>query len=73
MTFKFHNDFHGTTATATARDWRLTQRQVRRIWRTLCGETDCDCGYGGVEGPNKYRLKKLGGILFYEGAEVIPQ
>ncbi len=70
MQFKFYNDFHGTTATVTARGWRLSQRQVRNLWLKLCGETDCDCGYAGIQGANRYRLKKLGGI-FSEGAEII--
>jgi hypothetical protein len=71
MKFVFHNDIHGTTATITARGWRLTQRQVRRIWAALCGDLDCPaCGYAGVQGPNKWRLKKLGGI-FNEGAEIV--
>jgi hypothetical protein len=39
----------------------------------LCGETDCVCGYGGVEGPNKYYLRKRFGKLYNDGAEIVAQ
>ena len=41
MKIKFHNDFHGTTASVTARGWRISQRQLRRIWEELCGDLAC--------------------------------
>jgi len=68
MTFTFHNDIHGTTAQATARDYRLSQRQVRRLWTELCGDLSCNCGLGGVQGPNKCHLRKQ---LFTQGAHIV--
>lgn len=73
MKFLFTNSFHGTTASVTCKDWRISQRQVRRLWTMLCGETDCVCGYGGVEGPNKYYLRKRFGKLYNDGAEIVAQ
>jgi hypothetical protein len=71
MKFTFTNSFHNTTARTTARDWRLSQRQVRRLWSILCGDLDCrHCEYGGIHGEQKWRLKKIGGI-FNEGAEIV--
>ena len=69
MRFTFHNDVHGTTARASTKNYQLSQRQVRRLWTILCGDLDCNCGLGGVQGPNRYRLKKQ---LFTEGAEICP-
>lgn len=67
----FINSLHNTTARTTARNWRLSQRQVRRIWAELCGDLDCrHCGYAGIHGSQKWRLKKLGGI-FNGGAEIV--
>jgi len=71
MHFKFHNDFHGTTAAVTVRNWQISQRQVRRVWIELCGEIDCEiCNYGGLRGNNKYQLRKLGGNVCNDGAEI---
>ena len=71
MKFIFTNDIHNTASKVTARNWQISQRQVRRIWNELCGETDCQfCNYGGLHGPNKYRLAKLGGAVSNDGAEI---
>lgn len=72
MTFKFHNDLHNTSAAITVRNFRITQIQLNHLWGKLCGYIDCPvCNYGGLHGPNKWRLKKLSGILFYNGAEIV--
>jgi len=70
MTFVFHNNIHGTTARASTKNYTLSQRQVRRLWTELCGDLSCNCGLGGVQGPNKCHLRKQ---LFTEGAEICPQ
>ena len=67
MRFTFHNDIHGTTARASTKDYQLSQRQVRRLWTILCGGLDCNCGYAGVQGENRWRIKQRS-----EGAEIIP-
>jgi len=66
MNFTFQNNIHQTTARASSKDYRLTRRQVQRLWLALCGDLDCACGFGGVQGENKCRLKKLS-----EGAEIL--
>jgi hypothetical protein len=72
MILTFNNDFHLRQARVTTKDWRLTQRQVRRLWGMLCGEVDCPvCEYGGLHGENRYRLRKLGGPLFNDGAQIV--
>jgi len=72
MTLTFNNDFHGRQARVTSKNWRITQRQVRRLWEMLCGEIDCNvCGYGGLHGENRYRLRKLGGDISNDGAQII--
>jgi len=71
MNYTFANDVHGTTARVSTKNYQLSQRQVRRLWTELCGDLCCsECGFGGVQGPNKYRLRKQ---LFVEGAEICPQ
>ena len=70
MNYTFYNSVHGTSARLTARNWTISQNQVRRLWQELCGQLDCGCGLGGVQGKNKWRLKKG---LFCEGAEIHEQ
>ena len=67
MTFQFFNEVHQTTAQTTSKDYHLTRRQVRGLWMALCGDLDCCCGFGGVQGKNRYRLKPRS-----EGGEIIP-
>jgi len=67
MIFTFHNNIHNTTARVSTKDYHLSQRQVRHLWTKLCGGLDCCCGYAGVQGPNRWRLKRM-----TEGAEIIP-
>lgn len=71
MRITFHNDFHGTTATVSARGWQLSHKQLRNLWLKLCGDLTCPCqdwSFGGLYGENKYRLKPI-----TNGAKVIPQ
>jgi len=71
MRFQFSNDLHKTTATVTAKGWRISQRQVQRLWKILCCETDCDCEYGGLRGPNRWRLREVGNHLWHAGADIV--
>jgi len=72
MKFIFHNDFHSRKCTVTSQDWCISQQKLRRLWESLCGELDCRmCGYGGLHGEQKWRLRKLGGKLYNDGAEII--
>ena len=69
MLFTFHNNVHNTTARASTKDYRLSQRQAKRIWKHLCGEVDCPtCDIFGMDGSGRYRLKKG---LFCERAEIV--
>jgi len=71
MTFTFKNNVHNTTATVTAKGWRISQRQLKNLWLKLCGDPACHCNdYGGLAGPNKYRLEKIGGNLVNWGAQI---
>jgi len=44
--YTLYNDFHATRAVVrpTGPDKRLTNSQVKRAWRKLCGMSDCTCG-----------------------------
>ena len=60
--------------TAVRRYWntRRPATVLRRLWGMLCGEVDCPiCEYGGLHGENRYRLRKLGGLLFNDGAQIV--
>jgi hypothetical protein len=48
------NTFHGTETRVRAKAGdHISRRVERRIWRDLCGRTDCVCGgAGGVRGGN---------------------
>jgi hypothetical protein len=71
MKYIFTNSFHGRTASVTCRGWQISQRQIRRLWMKLCGRLDCQvCSYGGLSGANRYWLKKLGGNIDNNGAEI---
>ena len=45
VTIELINEFHGTTARIRPRlDRTVSRRTERRVWRELCGMTDCGCG-----------------------------
>lgn len=47
--FTFTNDFHNTECTVRAKlnergEWTLSEGQVKKVYRTLCGIPGCTCG-----------------------------
>ena len=42
---KLTNNFHNTECfVMVEEDGRLSQRQIRRAWKKLCGHSGCACG-----------------------------
>jgi len=44
MRIKLQNDYHGTEVQINLTDGRLSQRQLARADKALCGLTGCCCG-----------------------------
>jgi hypothetical protein len=51
-TYTLTNDFHNTsTCVRVPDDGSLSERQIRRCWKALCGIEECTCsGYLGTRG-----------------------
>ena len=50
MRIRLTNEFHETSAWVRKAD-TLSARTIHRVWRALCGMSDCRCsGDGGVRG-----------------------
>jgi|GEM_PF-1197015 len=50
MKIKLRNTFHNTSVVVLANDGRLSNDQIRRAKRRLCGVSGCDCG--GIRGES---------------------
>lgn len=53
ITLTLRNDFHNTTCKIRMRPDQtvLTRSQMRRVRKTLCGMSDCQCGE--IRGPQE--------------------
>lgn len=69
-TVTLKNDFHNTSTTARVRMYlqrdgtltaKLSDRQLKRIHKDLCGQRDCLCGPSGIRGDQHTH----GGRRFY--------
>ncbi len=43
---KLTNDFHNTSCIVIPKKGKLTRRQIRKAWKTLCGMKNCCCSNG---------------------------
>lgn len=43
MQYTLTNSFHNTEVTVRTRNGRLSERQLRKVHKTLCGMDDCHC------------------------------
>ena len=54
MKITLHNDFHNTSVDLIAKDGKLTESQMKKAQRELCGCEGCTCsGEFGYRGPQE--------------------
>lgn len=60
MLIELTNDFHNTATRVRTSDGYLSEGQVQRAWRALCGIEGCMCsGHAGVRG-GEHRVEPVG-------------
>lgn len=58
MKIIIRNDFHSTQATLiTKPDGHASRRQLAKVKRTLCGQSDCRCGWNAVTDSQGRKLE----------------